>query len=232
MKIAIPSYRRPNVKTLELLKEFSKEEVFIFVHDAEDYAKYQINAGRAQIIQTNAPQGIVNQRNFILDYFPEGEKIIMLDDDIKKVKKLINKRLSSNVSVKQFFSFGFSLCTAHNYKLWGVYPIANSFFMKPKLSNHHFIIGTLTGIINNKLRYDSNLKVKEDYDFTLQNIIKFGGALRLDYYTIEAEHYTNKGGCVDYRNEQIERECANYLLRKYPKFLKRNPKRANEILIK
>jgi len=232
MKIAIPSYRRPIVKTLALLNEFSRDEIYIFVHDAEDYAKYQINAERAHIIQTNAPLGIVNQRNFILDYFPEGERILMLDDDIKKILRMFYKRLIVVTDLRKLFKMGFELCEAKGYKLWGIYPIKNIFFMKMKASERHFIIGTLTGIINNKLRYDQNLKVKEDYDFTLQNIIKFGGALRLDYYTIEAEHYTNKGGCVDYRNEQIERECADYLIKKYPKFLRINPKRANEILIK
>ena len=232
MKIAIPSYRRPNAKTLNLLKEFSKEDIFIFVHDDKDFYSYQRNSDLAQIIKTDQLLGIVNQRNFILDYFDKGEKIVVLDDDVNKICKLVNNRLQDVNKIKDFFNFSFELCESKGMKLWGVYPIDNPFFMSMKASERHFIIGTLTGIIVDDLRYDPVLKVKEDYDFTLQNIIKFGGALRLDYYTIKADHYTNKGGCVDYRNEQIEKECAEYLLRKYPKMLKMNPKRKNEILIK
>ena len=39
-KIAIPSYQRYNIKTLSLLKEFNKSDIFLFVADQFEYEKY------------------------------------------------------------------------------------------------------------------------------------------------------------------------------------------------
>ena len=80
--------------------------------------------------------------------------------------------------------------------------------------------------------FDENLQVKEDYDFTIRNIVLLGGVIRFDNYTVEAKHYTNPGGCQEFRKEEVEREATQYLLKRWPKWIKLNPKRENEVLIK
>ena len=45
------------------------------------------------------------------------------------------------------------------------------------------------------------------------------------------KHYSNKGGAVTYRTNNLEQETINYLKQKWGACIKLNPKRENEILL-
>ena len=75
----------------------------------------------------------------------------------------------------------------------------------------------IIGIIKNPLRFDERLKVKEDYDYSMQHIYKYGGVLRTHKYGIDVVHLTNQGGCVAYRTKDIEIDCYNILVNKWGK---------------
>lgn len=76
MKIVIPSYNRDTIKTLDHLKNY---DVYIFVVE-EEYDKYLSIYPEHNIIV--GVKGIMNQRNFITDYFDDGEILVCMDDDI------------------------------------------------------------------------------------------------------------------------------------------------------
>jgi hypothetical protein len=237
IKIAIPSHNRVCISTLSLLTEFEKENIFIFVNDKEQYKKYK-EYGHEQVIITNTI-GIQKARNYILDYFKFGEKILQLDDDIESIEKLSFSGMKKvlvpmdNKEIKQFIYRGFQLAEKNKTGLWGLYPVENPFYMSNKLSNKGFVIGSFSGIIVDELRMDDNLPLKEDYDYTMQHILKYKKIVRFDNITMKIKHYTNSGGCVDSRKEDssLEKKCHDYLLAKYPKYIKSNPTRENEVLI-
>lgn len=234
IKIAIPSYKRPKIKTLDILGEFPKNDIYIFVNDAEEREAYTKANPGINVIQTNT-KGITPARNFILNFFPDGERIMMLDDDILRfqVIKIIDlKKIQVDIlSIKTLFEKGFEWAEKCGYKLWGVQMCGYTPAMTFKLNNDKFIIGTAAGIINNPLRFDENMKLKEDYDYTLKHIVTYGGALRMNFVTVEAVHYSNSGGCVDYRTKELEAEACQILLDRYPDRVFRNVKRENEIII-
>ena len=104
------------------------------------------------------------------------------------------------------------------------------------------IINSTTNIINtvfilfiiikpNNLRFDSSLRLKEDYDYTLQHIKEFGGCVRYGLFLCSFKHYSNKGGAVSYRTNNLEQETIKYLMEKWGECIKLNPKRENEILL-
>ena len=83
-KIAIPTYKRYNIKTLSLLKEFNKTDIYIFVANQDEYEKYYNEYPNYNIIIGELC--ICNQRNFITNYFNEDTIVICMDDDILAFK--------------------------------------------------------------------------------------------------------------------------------------------------
>ena len=64
--------------------------------------------------------------------------------------------------------------------------------------------------IKTDLRFDESLPLKEDYDFTLQNLNKYRIALRVNKFYYKTKQAEQVGGCATYRN--IEREKEQFLL--------------------
>ena len=132
--IAIPSYKRPELiseKTLAMLKHYKipHSKITIFVADEEEKKLYEeaIPEGTVKDIVVGI-LGIDKVRNFILDYYPKGKHIVMIDDDIRG----LNQKAGVN-SVKPLDSLiglierGFELATAEKCSLWGVYPVNNAY---------------------------------------------------------------------------------------------------------
>lgn len=236
MKIAIPSYHRPDVLTWTFYSQiYNPKDMFIFVNDDTQKQEYLKVNPNYQIIVTNKI-GIQKNRNFILDYFKAGEKILMLDDDVRDVYKLGDKCLIklTNKEIIDFIEDAFKKTEDAGAKLWGIYMIKNHFFMSDKIKDKAFIIGSFCGIINNSLRYNEILELKEDYDYTIKNVITYGKILRFDNITANIKHYTNKGGCVETRKtkKNLEAKCCKRLMKMYPDHLRINKKRQNEVIIK
>jgi len=237
--IAIPSYHRHSEQpTIKFLKEagYSKELIFLFLNDQNEASRYYRWHNSVNEIVVSNTKGIVAARNFILDYFGSGKSVVMLDDDILGFLELRGKKTmtlkpsSFNALIKR----GFSLLSIYGASLWGLYPVKNPYFMKRRTAfGRYFIIGSFTGIKISNLRYDPVLRVKEDYDFVLQHCLQDGGVVRLDYIVGDCKHYSNTGGCCEVRKENpvVEAEAVKYLLKKWPRYLRQNPKRKNEVLI-
>ena len=81
-----------------------------------------------------------------------------------------------------------------------------------------------------EVRFDTQLTLKEDYDFTLQHISR-KKVLRYQKYLFSFKHYSNKGGAVDIRNNEEEQKNIRILKSKWGDKVRLNPKRKNEILI-
>ena len=80
------------------------------------------------------------------------------------------------------------------------------------------------------IRFDTQLTLEEDYDFTLQHIQQ-AKVLRYQKYLFSFKHYSNKGGAVDIRNDKEEQKNIMILKSKWGDKIRLNPKRQNEILI-
>ena len=81
MNIVIPTYNRYNdFKTLKLLEGYEDQTYIFLVQEEEQLYKDAIGDKFKNIIV--APSGIGVTRNFITNYFDEGEILVCLDDDI------------------------------------------------------------------------------------------------------------------------------------------------------
>ena len=111
----------------------------------------------------------------------------------------------------------FEVCDGWGLKVWGFALAADYKFYREytPYSTQGVIGANILGVIKNPLRFDERLKVKEDYDYSMQHIAKYGGDLRFMKYGIDVVHLTNQGGCVSYRTKETETDAYNILLKKW-----------------
>jgi len=229
--IAIPSYNRSKliqIKTLALLKKHNipPERITIFVANQEQYNQYKTEISPQ--LYGNLVIGVIglrNQRNFIMNYYPEGKHIVQMDDDLDKIMELTeDKNLRHIANLNEFIEKAFKICEEKGIYLWGVYPLANARFMSPKMTTDlRFIVGPFWGIIN-RHRQDLQITIdeKENAERTLQHYTIDGAVLRFNNIGIETRYYKNKGGM---QNEGKDRKAealksVYYLHDKYPKLTK------------
>ena len=201
--IAIPSYNRPNIiqiNTLKLLKENNIPNhlihIFIVEEDLDAYNTIPTDLYGTLVIGV---KGIIPQRNFISNYFTEGQFIVSLDDDIKNITFVP----SEQIPLIDFFNKAFDTCVKENAHIWGLYPIANLFYLNKNLeySTHlTFICGALYGYVNrpnNKLlecsvtsKYLGN---KDDVERSILYWLNDKKMVRFNRIGILTKFY-NKGG--------------------------------------
>ena len=228
-QIAIPSYQRPNIlknKTIKLLEKYNIDTslIHIFVANQEEYNIYVQAFPNLKIIIGEV--GINNQRNYIRNYFNVGDLVLSIDDDIEDVLVFKNEKLLEPIeNLNEFIIESFNNCMASGAHLWGIYPVANAFFMKSrpiinkKLS---FIIGCFFGQIirhGDKLNLNIACQTKEDL---LNSILHYeidGVVLRFEKFTIKTKFY-NKIGGLGTANDRSEKDkkASEYLEENYSKF--------------
>lgn len=198
----------------------------------EDERAYR-DAGAVNVLTTE--RHLTRQRNLALDHaFDNGLACVQLDDDLKRLRaKVVGGARNEGVD----FSLGDTLA-AHTQALadTGLYLVGNSptdnvGFARDGVSTRKFVPCPCITVRPSAPRFDENLRLKEDYDFTLQHWATYGGAARCDFIAPSFGRYTNEGGAVSYRTAELEQETIAYLMEKWPGMVRPNPKRANEVLL-
>ena len=227
--IAIPTYQRAHTlvkKTLNFLfsSHINMDRVFIFVASQDEYDTYlkvvPYNLYNKLVIGV---LGITAQRNFISDYFPVGQQIVSLDDDITRLMILEGRKLVLVKSINDFFNNAFEKCTEHALFIWGIYPTDSIMFMnKGELStSFKFIIGAFYGYINRKLeclRLNVSSECKEDIEQSILYYKCDEGVIRFNN-VCSNPCVASEGGLGKDRRERNEAACT-YLLESYPTYLR------------
>lgn len=257
--VAIPSYKRPVIllmKTLRTLytNHIDPQRIYIFLANQDELQEYTtLYNDPLAIDQLNIPtglkkyiqkthfvvgfKGLRNQRNFISDYFPPGQHILHMDDDIDSIQQLDthlqtattqNARrqytLKPITNLDKFIRNAFTLCTRIGSHLWGIYPVANPYFMTPHVTTGlKFIVGPMFGTIN---RHSPDLRLttdeKENVERTLQYYTKDDSVIRFNHVTIVTNYFSTPGGMQASLSrprsarKSAAMSAAEYLHKKYP----------------
>lgn len=239
--VAIPSYKRPQTlknQTLRLLKDYNidPKKIHIFVSDKEQKKIYEDELDRKDYYKIIIGKpGIKNIRNFMPNYFPEGQYIYYMDDDIYGIYENINtnpsnydkknNKLVKLKSLKNLIDKGFKMSEKSGLTNWGVYPVFNPYFMKPTNVGSYkdyigtklcYIIGFMTGVINNKKAEIRTIDDKEDYERSIKYYLKDNGLLRFNNITCETKCYKEPGGMQVERTKKRIHDSAVYLTKVYP----------------
>ena len=231
--ICIPSYKRSNVcndKTLSALKRHNipKKLINVFVANNTEYKEYEkILDKKLYNKLIVGKKGLVQQRQFIMNMYKDGEKIVFFDDDISKIDLSMSSNYKSH-SLDYFFKSAFDECKKQKAYIWGVYPVFNPFFRegRPELSRDlRYIVGAFYGIINRPTLKAIQLTItkkngqKEDVERTLKYFDYDRIVLRFDKIGFETKYYGKEGGLGTFeaRLKPME-EATKKLLEKYPDY--------------
>jgi cellulose synthase/poly-beta-1,6-N-acetylglucosamine synthase-like glycosyltransferase len=234
-EVAIPSYKRDETlkeKTLKTLKRYGipANKITVFVANKEEEALYKdtLTPGTYGKIVVGV-KGMHDIRNFITEYYPIGTKIVNIDDDIKaflEYDEFLKRKEKPLRSLIQVIHKGFAECEKAKTKLWGVYPVANGYFMKPKVSTDiRYIIGSFWGCINPGLKeIKITTEYKEDYQRSILYYKKYGAVVRLNMVAPVSSYYTEAGGMQTVaKRREYEEVGAKWLVKTYPEFAVLNP---------
>tara|TARA_R110000822_G_scaffold58780_1_gene146894 strand:+ start:7752 stop:9029 length:1278 start_codon:yes stop_codon:yes gene_type:complete len=239
-RVAIPSYNRSDIiteKTLRTLHEgrVPSSCIYIFVANEEEKKLYRKSMPKELYKMIVVGElGITKQRRYIMDYFSEGIELVFIDDDITDVFQATdNKTMSKVENLHKLINQAFY--RLDKSKMWGVYPVSNPFFMKPKevdendswfslkenqTTDLRFCAGCLYGIINHHdMKYYPSIEEKEDYETCIKMFLRDGCITRYNNICIKQQKYS-KGGCGS-GEPRIKRnqEMAKKLCDAYPDYV-------------
>lgn len=245
-QISIISSHRP-ANMLRMHEHLQDAECTWYVGYSESQAYQEYNPNN-QCYQIKESGKLIESRNqAIIDALNQQKDCIMIDDDLVKIKfkPLEKDQPSMDIQLQSAIRFmQYALYLQDEIHLAGIAPTSNEFFYPERIfDTDKFLISAFLYIrlptIQNKdipLSYplfDSRMTLKEDYDYTLQHILKFGGALRCNQILANFKHYGNQGGVKDIRTAQEEQRNIAYLKQKWgTTIIKDNKRRPNEILLR
>lgn len=228
--VSIISARRPD-RVEKMHKLVGEATWFVAKGDGQAYRQ----AGARSVVESGA---LCRSRNAALDAaFKAGVPCVELSDDMSSVKEAyvdggkkrgrplpfydaVLKMLAEGAEVGAFLS--------------GVAPTANAYFFRPErpTSTNLFIVGDFIVVRPCALRFDEDLPLKEDYDYTLQHLTEYGQVARCNRVLATFSHRSNSGGAVSYRTAKLEQAVIMRLKEKWPGKIVDNPRRPNEVLMR
>jgi hypothetical protein len=225
-RIVIPTYERyDNFKTIDFLKRnnVANDMIDIFVSSQDQKEKYINSIGEDYNFIVGVI-GLVEQRNFITDYYDEGQIILSIDDDIDD---LIEK---DNKPFLEWVTDCINFMNENSVGIVGINPSVNPFFYEQRKNGNAFKIGyySIVGcfqILRNHKELKLNHIAIEDWERSILYFLKYGNTGRYNNILIKTKYFAKKGGLSLQRNKDNYINSLNCLLYKYPYLLKFNYKK-------
>ena len=140
-RIAIPSYKRPSIlvnRTLKFLDDhgIDRLEIDIFLANEAEFIEYERVMPRGYNYVIIGKPGIGRARQFMSEFYPNGQKIVYLDDDVKNIKELRiidGKKCTYPIfDFKMMLKFMFERLDNEGLALCGVAAVNNPFYLTDK----------------------------------------------------------------------------------------------------
>ncbi len=218
IRVCTPSYKRADkISTFKYLP-------FVAAYvDPEETAAYRENKGLEVIGCARGIQGnVARVRNFILDSeFKKGaEAVVLVDDDLSGISYW-EKNQKQDLKSEEFLPFieKYSIM-ARDIRafFWGVNLNQDKQVYRENtpFSTVSPILGPFSVFLKgNDLRYDERLRLKEDYDMSIQQLNRYRVILRVNKYFYVCKQSENTGGCAAQRNLAREVEQLGLLQKKW-----------------
>jgi len=231
--VCIPSYKRSEVcrdKTLATLKKMNipSSKIYVYVANKEEHEEYEKVLDKKTYNKLVVGiKGLVPQRQFIMEQWPEGKHIVFFDDDVQSIDLTMSSRFKGK-SLESFFKEAFKECKTQKSSIWGVYPVFNPFFRKsrPEVSTClNYIVGAFYGIINRpklaaiRLTITKENGQKEDVERTIKYFIEDGIVLRFNRIGFVTKYYGKSGGLGTFEARlKPMLEASQKLKKQYPEY--------------
>ena len=223
LPVAIPSYKRStsiSQKTLAFLASvgYPADKITIFVASQDESVKYQQDVSRelyGKIVI--GVLGLAEQRNFITNYYPEGEIYLGMDDDVRKID-------SPYKDFSEIVTDAVKLLEGGEGGLFGVLPNDDKRRYSDDTTSHlSHIIGSFFICRNHRdvlLTYTE----KDDYEKSILYFKRYGKIFRYRGAGVATSYCGGSGGLQqEGRSERMLKGVLN-LVSRYPGLCKRKDK--------
>lgn len=231
--VGVTSHNRTD--TIGHIHYFCGEDVVWYVGDGEKDA--YLAAGAKHVVESGK---LIPTRNRILeDGFALGLPTVQLSDDLQDINECYQVSANPKRNALRPMDFDdavqqmISNLKESRLMLAGVSPTDNPLWFSPDkaISTRSFVIGDFTVSMPNDIRYDERFTLKEDYDYTMQHIAKYGGVIRMNAIMPDFLHYS-PGGVADVRDADQEAYNVRLLQQKWgKKYIRNHPRRPNEVIL-
>jgi len=224
--ILIPSKSRLKIKTLEILKK-SKYPVKIVVPESQ-VSMYGEKHNPENIVGCPL-NGIGTTRWWCKEhYFNDYEFILMIDDDIEELIRVIDKK-DTIVDINELIDEMKTVLTERDAYFGGITLCANRFYTKERVSNNLKYIAGAMQIYRKKENADiikCDYRHFEDYVYNILYFIRDGIICRWDNVIPKTKNYNPDGGiCEDYGSLTIRlqdaEEKAETITERFPGLVKK-----------
>lgn len=211
-----PSYKRPEKSMTQKKFPFVK-----LVVSESEYEEYKKNGNDVVSCPDEVQGNLCRVRNYILDFYEDYyDCIVLMDDDIHHIHEWEGQKKVpiEGEDWRELCEVAAIMCKESGVYFWGVNSNNDkgSYREHTPISFSSYIAGPIQGFMTGGgLRYDENLPLKEDYDMTLQQLVKHGYVLRLNFVLLSVKQSEQEGGCATYRNLEREKEQFMRLRRKW-----------------
>lgn len=230
-RYAIPTYNRPELiqkATLAYLERSGVDPARVDIWISGE-AQAPLYAGLPEHWRARFRMGIktlTGNRLVAERAYPEGQLLVWLNDDIFKVSELSadNKKLEER-PIDDIVAQGFTEMEQARAHLWGVYAVANPFYMKRVVHRDlRYVVGCFFGV---KLRADPFFQpqhgdAKEDYERALRFFQRDGAIVRMDSFTPKTIYYNSPEIFPDLAT--VERNIQ-WLEASWPQWVRRNTRK-------
>ena len=171
-----------------------QDKSILLVQNDEDEKKYK----RFNIKQVRCPHGKQKAINYMMAQLPLDSNIVCVDDDISCLIDVCGNRVED---INNLFIEMFETMKEENITLSGVYPVANTFFMKarPAITTClTFIVGACFLFINKYIPLQSS--GKDDYIFSIENFNYAGKLLRYNHIAVKYQYKAGIESSDDLKN--------------------------------
>lgn len=238
MIIAIPSMGRAGKVTSTDVLSGAHCTLFVPENEEQDYREHHDSV----IPVPMKIKGITPTRNWILDWAKAKNEraVVQCDDDGLSFNKFEDGKPGTGVplksiSIPDLLSNMFDMTADISSNLFGFQMANDSQFYK-EYSPFSFlcvVVGNFMGILEDGQRFDERLRVKEDYDFSLQSLFRHRRVLRHNKYAFMVTHIFDKGGCSDYRTYDVELSAIRTLRKKWgSNIIRSHPEKPWEIRVR
>ena len=209
--IAIPSYRRPQWKTLQFLKEHGVplRRVHLFLHTPEErelYLKEQEEARHVTCHVTRA-EGIHGQRSYIMHVLRNYDHV-QLDDDVVCIKKFVHEKMETvDTNFLEAMEECFNIARENNAVVFGPPAYQNLLFIRNNILGNGMVQlnrycgRSLIGI--RKFECKLTHAYGEDHEIFLSALKAGKTTIRINKYIINSGHFESEGGLGDWKTKDV-----------------------------
>lgn len=214
---AIPSIYRLGIlqeNVLALLKEnnIPLNKIYVFTNK-ECYNSYKQQLKGINVVEHNC-KGIQATRNFIRNYFNDGDIVVGMDDDVSGFLKYVDsKNLAKYNDVKTLVDVILKNMQEQGTKLGGVNMVSNPFFMNNKVHFKNCLIPACFYVfINDKSIMMTNpYELTEDGELAIKVFKKYGALVRLNYIGLDMLPNKKTSGGIQQVMTNQQREAKQKL---------------------